>query len=180
MGIERVRPQLVATNLITGEKRTDRVVLQANADHNSARKARLGKVVFINDMTPAQALDAVCDREGVIDIVTEISPADAARVETSEHAKLVTIEANRVLLGIFNTWPETGAPLSERPALVELMEKKARRTRPAPRKLLVSSIAIASTRQRHCSYALPRRCTPRTVTSSSRRTRPRSSSPRPK
>jgi len=114
MGIQRVRPQFVATNVIAGEKRTDRVVLEANADHNSARKARLEKVVFINDMTPAQALDAVCDREGVIDIVTEISPADAARVETSEHAKLVTIEANRVLLGIFNTWPETGAPFSER------------------------------------------------------------------
>ena len=78
----------------------------------SARRARLQKVVFVNDLTAAQALDAVCDGEGVIDIVTEVSPADAARVEASEHAKLVTIEANRVLVGIFNTWPET--PFVER------------------------------------------------------------------
>jgi peptide/nickel transport system substrate-binding protein len=112
MGIQRVRPDFVATNVISGEDRTNRVVLEANTDHNTARKARLQEVVFINDLTAEQALDAVCDQEGVIDIVTEVSPADAARVEASEHAKLVTIEANRVLIGIFNTWPET--PLADR------------------------------------------------------------------
>jgi len=114
MAIQRVRPQFVATNIITGEDRTDRVVLEANTDHNTPRQAKLGKVVFVNDMTPEQALDAVCDEDGVIDIVTEVSPADAQRVEDSEHAKLVTIEANRVLLGIFNTWPEVGAPFADR------------------------------------------------------------------
>jgi ABC-type transport system substrate-binding protein len=71
-------------------------------------------VIFINDLTPEQALEAVCDREGEVDILTEVSPADAQRVEDSEHAKLVTIEANRVLVGIFNTWPDVGAPFADR------------------------------------------------------------------
>ncbi len=114
MAIQRVRPEFVATNVITGEDRTDRVVLAANPDHNTPRQAKLEKVVFINDMTPEQALDAVCNREGEVDIVTEVSPADAQRVEDSEHAKLVTIEANRVLVGIFNTWPDVGAPFADR------------------------------------------------------------------
>jgi ABC-type transport system substrate-binding protein len=114
MAIQRVRPDFVATNVITAEDRTDRVVLEANTDHNTDRTARLEKVAFINDTTPEQALDAVCDQDGVIDIVTEVSPADAERVQSSEYAKLVTIEANRVLVGIFNTWPDLGAPFADR------------------------------------------------------------------
>src|ERR687886_1399661 len=113
MAIQRVRPEFVATNLITAEDRAARVVLEANADHNTPRTARLERVVFRNDLTPEQALDAVCDREGEVDIVTEVSPADAARVEASEHARLVTIDANRLLAGIFNTWPSNDAPLGD-------------------------------------------------------------------
>ena len=90
MAIQRVRPTFIATNLITGEERTARVVLEANRDHNTPRTARVERVVFLNDLTPHEALEAVCDREGELDIVTEVSPADAARVEASEHARLVS------------------------------------------------------------------------------------------
>jgi peptide/nickel transport system substrate-binding protein len=113
MAIQRVRPDFVATNLITGEDRSARVVLEANRDHNSARTARLERVVFRNDLSPQDALEAVCEREGEIDIVTEVSPADAQRVADSEHARLVTIDANRLLVGIFNTWPSNDAPLGD-------------------------------------------------------------------
>jgi peptide/nickel transport system substrate-binding protein len=113
MAIQRVRPDFVATNLITGEDRSARVVLEANRDHNSARTARLERVVFRNDLSPQEALEAVCEREGEIDIVTEVSPADAQRVADSEHARLVTIDANRLLVGIFNTWPSNDAPLGD-------------------------------------------------------------------
>lgn len=109
-----MRPDFVATNIITGEDRTPRVVLEAFTGHHTERTARLAKVVFVNDITPEQALDAVCDRDGEMDIVTEVSPADAQRVEDSEHARLVTIDANRVLVGILNTYPDTGAPLDDR------------------------------------------------------------------
>jgi peptide/nickel transport system substrate-binding protein len=92
------------------------VVLEANRDHNSARGAQLARVVFLNDLTPADALSAVCDREGEIDIVTEVAPADAERVQSSDYARLVTIDANRLVVGIFNTWPDRGAPLDDRRA----------------------------------------------------------------
>ena len=113
MAIQRVRPEFVATNLITAEDRAARVVLEANRDHNTPRRSRLERVVFRNDVTPQQALETVCEREGEIDIVTEVSPADAARVEASEHARLVTIDANRLLVGIFNTWATNDAPLGD-------------------------------------------------------------------
>ena len=111
MAIQRVRPDFVATNLIIAEDRTPRVVLEANRDHNSGRMAALERVVFVNDVTPEEALAAVCDRDGELDIVTEVSPADAQRVEGSEHARLVTIDANRLLVGIFNTREDNDAPL---------------------------------------------------------------------
>jgi ABC-type transport system substrate-binding protein len=113
MAIQRVRPDFVATNIITGEDRTPRVVLEAYGEHNSGRTAKLERVVFVNDLTPAEALDAVCDRDGEIDIVTEVSPADARRVEESQHAKLVTIDANRMLTGVFNTYEANDAPLQD-------------------------------------------------------------------
>ena len=51
MGIQRVRPDFVATSVISGEDRSDRVVLEANPDHNTARRARLQRVVFVNNLT---------------------------------------------------------------------------------------------------------------------------------
>lgn len=37
----------------------------------------------------------------------------AERVRDSSHARLVTIDANRVVVGIFNTWPEHDGPLAD-------------------------------------------------------------------
>ena len=113
MAIQRLRPTFAATNIIDSEDRTDRVVLTANRDHNTERTARLDSVVFRNDLTQDAALEAVCDHEGEIDIVTEISPADVERVEGSDHAKLVTIDANRLVVGIFNTYESHDAPLGD-------------------------------------------------------------------
>jgi peptide/nickel transport system substrate-binding protein len=66
--------------------------------------------VFRNDVDPAEALDLVCDAEGEIDIVTEVSPADAGRVRDSEHANLVAIDAMRVVSGLVN---RNAAPLDD-------------------------------------------------------------------
>lgn len=92
--------------LIESEDRSDRVVLEANRDHwNSERGPRLERVVFRNDLSPAEALELCVSGEGEVDILTEVSPADAARVEASEHAELVAFDANRVMVGIFNRHP---------------------------------------------------------------------------
>jgi peptide/nickel transport system substrate-binding protein len=93
----------VAVWLDTRQDRTPRVVLEANTDHwNRERGPRLERVVFRNDLTPQEALRLVCDTEGEVDIVTEVSPADAERVERSQYARLVTTDAMRVLVGIIN------------------------------------------------------------------------------
>ena len=79
------------------------MVLKANTDHwNRERGPRLETVVFRNDLDPAEALRLVCDTEGEVDIVTEVSPADAGRVRDSKHARLVTTDAMRLVVGIIN------------------------------------------------------------------------------
>ncbi len=89
--------------LFTDFPRSDRVVLEANTDHwNRERGPRLEKVVYVNDMDPAEALEKVCDTEGEIDIVSEVPPADAQKVKDSEHAHLVTVDALRVVSGLIN------------------------------------------------------------------------------
>ena len=93
--------------LDTQEDRTGRVVLEANIDHwNKERGPRLEKVVFRNDLSPAEALDLVCTTEGEIDIVSEVAASDAQKVEDSEHARLEAVDAMRILVGIINRGAE--------------------------------------------------------------------------
>ena len=101
--------------LIEKEVRSDTMVLEANLDHWNieARGPRLEKAIFRSDLDAKQALDLVCNGEGDMDIVTEVSPADAKQVVDSEHANLVAVDANRVLVGIFNRYPESGVPLDD-------------------------------------------------------------------
>jgi len=90
--------------LIESEDRTPEVVLEANLDHwtLAERGPRIARAVFRNNLAPALALNLCLSGDGEVDIVTEVSPADAARVEASEHARLLTADANRVLTCIIN------------------------------------------------------------------------------
>jgi ABC-type transport system substrate-binding protein len=112
------RPEPFACSwLIEDEDRSDRVVLEANRDHwNKQRGPRLERVVFRNDLSPEEALDACVSGDGEVDIVTEVSPADAERVRSSEHAELVEYDANRVLVGVVNRYESSGAPLGDKRA----------------------------------------------------------------
>ena len=94
------------------------MVLDANADHwNRERGPRLERVVFRNDISPEEALNLVCDTEGEVDLVTEVSPADADRVKHSKHARLVTTDAMRLLVGIINRDAEPFDDVRARKAL---------------------------------------------------------------
>lgn len=98
------------------EERTAEVCLVANPRYwNKNRGPRLRKVVFRNDLSRDDALDLVCTTEGEVDIVTEVPPARAARVEQSEHARLVPVDAFRALAGVVNRDAE-GLPLHDRRA----------------------------------------------------------------
>jgi len=92
-----------ATNVIASEQRDPLVVLEANLDHwNRERGPWIERAIFRNDLTPDRALDLCLSTDSEVDIVTEVSPADADRVIASERARLVVNDANRVLVGIIN------------------------------------------------------------------------------
>ncbi len=103
-----------SAGLIESEDRSPRLVLEANRSHwNHERGPRLERAVFRNDLSPAEALELCISTEGEMDIVTEVSPADAARVQASQYAKLVECDANRVLVGIINC-SHADVPLSDK------------------------------------------------------------------
>ena len=88
-------------------------MLEANLDHwNRGRGPWIERAVFRNDLTPDRALDLCLTTDGEVDIVTEVSPADAERVQASDHARLVVNDANRVLVGIVNR-QERDVPLQD-------------------------------------------------------------------
>ncbi len=93
--------------LDTNQPRTDRVVLEANTDHwNKERGPRLERVVFRNNVPPDRALELVCTTEGEVDIVTEVDPIAAEKVQNSEHARLMAVDAMRVVTGVINRFTE--------------------------------------------------------------------------
>jgi peptide/nickel transport system substrate-binding protein len=93
-----------ASWLIESEDRSIEVVLEANLDHwnRAERGPRVQRAVFRNNLSPSQALDLCLSGDGEVDIVTEVSPADAARVAASPYARLLTSDANRVLTCVIN------------------------------------------------------------------------------
>jgi ABC-type transport system substrate-binding protein len=99
--------------LATAERRSARVVLEANRAHwDAARGPRVERIVFRNDLPPDQALERCCSAEGEVDVVTEVAPADAARVAASPFARLLAVDADRVLVGVVNRAAQ-GAPLDD-------------------------------------------------------------------
>src|SRR5918912_3664902 len=74
------------------------------------RGPRLERVVFRNDLAHERALELVCDTEGEDDIVTEVDPSDARRVQDSEHARLEAVDAMRIVTGVINRFADD-APL---------------------------------------------------------------------
>lgn len=103
-------------------ERTPRVRLVANPHYwNTKRGPHLQEVVFRNDLTPQQTLELVCTTKG------EVRPEDAARVQASEFAQLVEVDAVRIVVGIINRDAE-GLPLSDlraRQALNHAVDKAA-------------------------------------------------------
>lgn len=98
--------------LIESEDRSPEVVLEANLDHwnRAARGPRVQRAVFRNSLSPGHALDLCLSGDGEVDIVTEVDPSDAERVQASEYARLVVADANRVLCCVVNR-ARTDVPL---------------------------------------------------------------------
>ena len=92
-----------ASTWLQTEHRTPLVRLKANLGYwNTKRGPHLQELIFRNDLDQEQALSLVCDSEGEVDIVTEVQPKQVSRIRSSNFAKLASIDAVRVLAGVFN------------------------------------------------------------------------------
>ncbi len=105
-----------AATWLQHEERTPRVRLAANTNYwDKERGPHLEEVVFRNDLDYEDALELVCATEGEVDIATMVPPESAKKVEDSEHAKLVAVDAIYSVAGIINRDAE-GLPLGDKRA----------------------------------------------------------------
>nr|WP_272495809.1 ABC transporter substrate-binding protein [Bacillus pinisoli] len=92
-----------STWISTKEERTPYVVLDANPYYwDKKRGPRLDRVVFRNDVSPEAALHLCMTTEGQVDLVNVVKPKDASKVLASRFAKLVNVNGNKVVVGLFN------------------------------------------------------------------------------
>ncbi len=83
------------------DKRSPTLTLEPNA--NYWNKARIPKatIVFDNVISKAEALEEVA-KGGKVDVVTELSPAEAVAMKKSTKAKVVESKSKTVLAGVLN------------------------------------------------------------------------------
>jgi peptide/nickel transport system substrate-binding protein len=95
----------------TPEKRSERVVLEANLDYwEPSRFPRLKRIVFENTLGQKEAVELVKMEEGRIDVVTNLSPLDTLRVAQSPFAMVVKNRGSLLtVFGQFNL-RKTGSP----------------------------------------------------------------------
>lgn len=85
----------------TLEKRAPVVTLVPNKNYWNKDRIPKATFKFDNVISKAEAIDEVM-KGGKVHIVTELSPDEAKKVETSKHAKVVRNDAKTILVGVFN------------------------------------------------------------------------------
>jgi len=95
----------------TPEKRSDRVVLEANTHYwDPTRLPRLQRIIFDNTLSQKEAVELVKTGEGRVDVVSELSPLETLRVAESPFATVVKGRGSLMtVLGLFNM-RKTGSP----------------------------------------------------------------------
>jgi peptide/nickel transport system substrate-binding protein len=88
----------------TPDKRSERIVLQANTDYwDPGRFPRLQRIVFDNTLSQKDPLGSVKTAEGEVDLVTGLSPLETLRVAQSPFATVVKDRGALVtVFGMFN------------------------------------------------------------------------------
>ena len=74
----------------TPDKRSDRVVLEANTNYwDRNRIPRIKRIVFDNTLSQHEAVEAVKNGEGRVDLVSELSPLETLPLAQSPFATVV-------------------------------------------------------------------------------------------
>jgi peptide/nickel transport system substrate-binding protein len=97
-------PYILVEGFSTPEKRTGRVILEANTKYwDRSRMPRLKRIVFDNTIAQKDAVERVKTKEGRVDLVTELSPLETLPVAESRFAKVVKRrDSLSVVVGHFN------------------------------------------------------------------------------
>ena len=83
------------------DKRSPEVVLEPNPTYWNPERKPTSEIVFDNIISKADALRSVASGDAKVDIVTQLTPAEAHAFR-SDHAKVVSSDAKTVLVGVFN------------------------------------------------------------------------------
>ena len=75
--------------------------MEPNNDYWNPTRIPKVRIKFDNIISKAEAIDEVI-KGGKIDIVTELTPAEAMKVSESKKAGVVESRAKTVLVGVFN------------------------------------------------------------------------------
>jgi len=104
-------PYKLVEGSTTPDKRSDRVVLEANMAYwNTNRFPRLKRIVFDNTLGQKEAIDLVKTKEGRVDVVSELSPLETLQVAQSPMAKVVKSRGSlATVFGMINMLKE-GSP----------------------------------------------------------------------
>ncbi len=84
------------------DRRTDTVTLEPNHAHWNPDRIPQARIIYDNVTSKADALRSVASGDGRVDVVTDLSPAEARSFEGGVHGRLQTKAAKTVLVGVFN------------------------------------------------------------------------------
>jgi len=96
---------------MTPERRSDRVVLEANLGYwNPDRFPQVQRIIYDNTLSQQDALELVKSGEGRVDLVTALSPLETLRVAESPFARVVKNRGSFLMFfGLFNV-RKAGSP----------------------------------------------------------------------
>src|SRR5215471_16287321 len=104
-------PYKLVEGFSTPEKRSDRVVLEANTNYwDPTRFPQFQRIIFDNTLSQKEAVELVKTGEGRVDVVTELSPLETLRVAESPFAKVVKNRGSLMTVFGFFNMRKVGSP----------------------------------------------------------------------
>ncbi len=109
------------------DERTPTVVLEPNPTHWNPERIPSVRIVYDDATGKEEALASVAAGDGRVDVVTDLSPAEARAFSGGTHASLLSKAAKTVLVGVFNETPDDSPwrDVAMRRALNQVVDRAA-------------------------------------------------------
>jgi len=93
---------LLADGISTLDTRSPQVVLEPNLTHWNPDRIPKVRIVYENAIPKEAAIKSVAEGDGKVDVVTDLTPAEAHAFQGGSHAAIHAQPAKTVLAGVFN------------------------------------------------------------------------------